>query len=264
MQPVLSSSYIGWGTSSLGIDVSEIAQCIAYFRQIRPASKVVLMGHSTGSQDVMHYLLSPGFGERPKIDGAIVQASISDRECIPMMVDQATHDSAVKIAQAYMEVGRGEDILPSGVTEAFPRTPISARRWLSLISPGPKHEGEDDYFSSDFSDERLKRTFGKIGATGVPICFAYSGADEYVPDFVDKEELVAKWERIIKEGGGVVDEASGVMRGATHTIAKSTKERTSEDSVQDLVTRVAGFAQRIEAGKLQMQTTRGGDGKINL
>ncbi|KAI4136062.1 MAG: hypothetical protein LQ347_000112 [Umbilicaria vellea] len=209
------------------------------------------MGNSTGCQDVMHYLLSPGFEERPKINGAIMQASISDREAIPMMVAQATHDSAVKIAQAYVEDGRVEDIIPSNITgEAFPRTPISARRWLSLISPGPEHDGEDDYFSSDFGDERLRGTFGKIGAAGVPICFAYSGADEYVPDFVNKEKLVAKWERIIREGGGVVDEASGVVRGATHTMAKSTKQRTSEDSVQDLVTRVVGFAQRVEAGRV--------------
>ena len=222
------------------------------------------MGHSTGCQDVMHYLLSPGFDARPKIDGAVLQASVSDRESMLTMLGQETYDSGVKVAQAYVEDGRGEDILPCSVTEMFPRTPISARRWLSLTSPGPEHDGEDDYFSSDFSDERLKGTFGKIGATGVPICFAFSGADEYVPGFVDKEGLVAKWERIIREGGGVVDEASGVVRGATHNVAKSAGERTTEDSVQDLLTRVVSFAQRMETGKLQMQTKQGGDGESNL
>lgn len=222
------------------------------------------MGHSTGCQDVMHYLLSSGCDARPKIDGAIMQASVSDREGILMLLSQEAYDSGVKVAQAYVEAGRGEDILPGSVTGMFPRTPISARRWLSLTSPGPEHNGEDDYFSSDFTDERLKGTFGKIGATGVPICFAFSGADEHVPGFVDKEGLVAKWERIIREGGGVVDEASGVVGGATHNLAKSVGERTSEENVQDLLTRVVGFAQRVETGKLKLQTMQGGDGKSNL
>lgn len=212
----------------------------------------------------MHYLLSPGLEERPNIDGAIMQASVSDREGFLMMLNQEIYDSGVKVAQAYVEDGRGEDILPSSVTKMFPRTPISARRWLSLTSPGPEHDGEDDYFSSDFSDERLEGTFGKIGATGVWICFAFSGADEYVPEFINKERLVAKWERIIREGGGVVDEASGVVEGATHNVANSTEGRASDDSVQDLLIRVVGFAQRVQSGKLQMQTMQGGDGKPNL
>ncbi|KAA6415621.1 MAG: hypothetical protein FRX48_00337 [Lasallia pustulata] len=264
VQPLLSSSYNGWGTSSLGLDVAEIAQCVAYFRRIRPGAKVVLMGHSTGCQDVIHYLLSPGLDARPTIDGVIMQAPISDRECFLMVLDQESYDAGVKVAQAYVEDGRGEDVLPGSVTGMFPRTPISARRWLSLTSPGPEHDGEDDYFSSDFSDERLKATFGKIGATAVPICFAFSGADEHVPNFVDKERLVSRWERFIREGGGVVDEASGVVRGATHNLARSTEERTSDDSVQDLLSRVVGVAQRVETGKLQLQTRNGGHDKSSF
>ena len=223
------------------------------------------MGHSTGCQDVMHYLISPGVAERPKIDGAIMQASVSDREGILMMLSQESYDIGVEAARAYVRDGRGEDILPNNVTEIFPRTPITARRWLSLASPGPEHDGEDDFFSSDLSEERLRGTFGKIGTTGVPICFAFSGADEHVPGFVDKEELVAKWERIIREGEGVVDEASGVVRGARHNLAKSPDERSSGDGgVQDLLTRVVGFAQRVENGTWQMQTMQGGAGKSNL
>ena len=38
--------------------------------------------------------------------------------------------------------------------------PVSAKRRLSLASPGPSHSGEDDFFSSDLDDERLATTFG--------------------------------------------------------------------------------------------------------
>lgn len=57
---LLSSSYRGWGTSSLQKDATEIAQCVQYFQSLRPEQKIVLMGHSTGCQDVMEYVVGKG------------------------------------------------------------------------------------------------------------------------------------------------------------------------------------------------------------
>jgi triacylglycerol esterase/lipase EstA (alpha/beta hydrolase family) len=57
---LLSSSYRGWGTSSLAKDARELSECVSYFASLRPSAKIVLMGHSTGCQDIMEYLLGKG------------------------------------------------------------------------------------------------------------------------------------------------------------------------------------------------------------
>lgn len=57
---LLSSSYRGWGTGSLAKDARELAQCVEYFQNLRPGKMVVLMGHSTGCQDIMEYLVGKG------------------------------------------------------------------------------------------------------------------------------------------------------------------------------------------------------------
>src|ERR1700722_18399349 len=88
MEIQLTSFGVGYGTGDLNRDVEEIAKGVEWLR-LRPqetSSKVVLMGHSTGSQDVLHYLYH-GARKRPVIDGAILQAPVSDREMLNMMLN---------------------------------------------------------------------------------------------------------------------------------------------------------------------------------
>ena len=203
------------------------------------------MGHSTGCQDTIHYLLSPektDDSSRPGLSGAIMQACVSDREAIAMFLSSEAYDASVKLAETYICEGRGADVLPMTVTSDILPAPISAIRWLSLASPSPNHTGEDDYFSSDFSDERLRSTFGKIGATKTPIQILYGEKDQYVPESVDKESLVKRWTTIIKEGGGVVDEDSGVLDGADHNLNGATA-----DVLKDFISRVVRFVKRIDS-----------------
>ena len=213
---LLSSSYSGFGTSDLDQDTYELAQCVTYFSKLRPEAKIVVMGHSTGCQDIMHYLTSPG--QRPKIDGAIMQASISDREAFDTLDDPDHIKKGVDVAQSYVRQGKGNDVIPDYLTNMVFAAPISAKRWLSLISPGPEHAGEDDYFSSDLDDGRLKGTFGAIGKTGTPMLILFSGNDAHVPKHVDKQSLLDRWVRHIKEGGGTVDQNTAVIPGASHTL----------------------------------------------
>ena len=234
---VLSSSYSGWGTLSINDDVREIAQCVAYFRNLRPDGKVVLLGHSTGCQDVLHYLIADG--ERPKIEGGILQSPVSDREGLTEFLSPAEYESSVKLARKYIDDNRGRDVLPERVTGSLFSSPVSANRWMSLASPGPDHVGEDDYFSSDFDDDRIKRTFGKAGAKGTRLSLLYGRNDQYVPDAVDKDGLLHKWIRHIQEGGGMVDESAGIIDGATHTLKEKGKP------TEDMIGRVLGFIDRL-------------------
>ncbi|KFY51277.1 hypothetical protein V497_09240 [Pseudogymnoascus sp. VKM F-4516 (FW-969)] len=235
VQVHLSSSYRSWGISSLGKDVEEISQCIDYLRNTAGKSgKIVLMGHSTGCQDVMHYLVGPSQENRAHIDGGIMQASISDRQAMEIHLTEKQRSNANKVAAEWVAAGREEDVLSAATTLGFFDAPISARRWLSLASPN--HDGEDDYFSSDLSDEQYQKSFGSL-PKGSKLCILYSGSDEFVPEHVDKKALVDKWIGIVKRGSGEVDEKnSGVVEGATHDLKNNPKE-----VVNGLFSRVVGF-----------------------
>ena len=116
----------------------------------------------------MHYLLSQSplsnHPEMMEIDGAILQGSASDREALLKYLPPTECNDACRLAQKYVDEGRGNDIVPFSITTpSFGNSPFTARRFLSLASPGLEHEGEDDYFSSDLPDERSEATFGKLG-----------------------------------------------------------------------------------------------------
>jgi Protein of unknown function (DUF1749) len=241
---LLSSSYLGWGISSLSKDVDELAECVSYFRGIK-TGKIVLMGHSTGCQDVMHYLTGPGHETRPAINGCIIQAPVSDRESMNLSISPEVLSETCKVAKAMVDSGDSEEILPTKLRNGFfSPTPISARRWLSLTSPD--HDGEDDYFSSDLRDDQLLQTFGVLPAAS-PLCILFSGSDEYVPKAIDQRASLKKWVEIVKRGMGQVDEEhSGVIEGATHDLGN-----TSVDVTNELVRRVLGYL-----GALPVQCSR--------
>ena len=238
VEVLLGSSYAGWGVSSLDSDVKELSTCVAYFRSLRPRGRIVLLGHSTGCQDVLHYLISAG--NPPDIDGGILQAPVSDREWMAFFLPPNILDGSVNMAREYIEDGRGDDVLPIKMTGSLFQTPISANRWLSLASPGPDHAGQDDYFSSDFDIERMRRTFGKVGSTRTRLSLLSGGSDQYVPPSVDRHALMGKWLTHIKDGGGVIDDDAGIIDGASHNLGEG------GEPTEDLKRRVLGFIDRLE------------------
>lgn len=232
-QAILSSSYTGWGTSSLQKDARELSKCVAYFRTIK-SGKIVLIGNSTGCQDIMEYLTGAGHEDRAPVDGGIIHSPVSDREAMVTEMAPNVYKSACAAAKAMVDAGDGAEILPSKETDSFFDCPVSASRWLALASPN--HDGDDDYFSSDLTDEQLMRTFGSLPATS-PLCILFSDADEYVNKDIDKLALTKRWIEIAKRGAGKVDEENSVpLEGASHNLAGN-----SDEVVQGLVRRVLGF-----------------------
>ncbi|KAJ9483731.1 hypothetical protein VN97_g9660 [Penicillium thymicola] len=272
---LLSSSYAGWGVGSLDRDVEEIGQCVRFIRDLKAsrqpgalpkAGKIAIMGHSTGSQDVLHYLYSPNpvphkefdFGlqymVRPELDGAIMQAPASDREGLQAIIDSSpqpdnlrkVYDQLVGFSKEQPYTAEKNDtILPLNLTAklSYPRdTPLSARRFLSLVSPqSPENPSEDDLFSSDLSDKRLQETFGRVGPQGIvksSLLVLYSGEDEYCPHWVDKEKLLQRWQQATEAGGAKWDaENSGVIPRASHNV--------HDEGQQDLIDRVLRYLQTL-------------------
>jgi pimeloyl-ACP methyl ester carboxylesterase len=240
---ILRSSYNGWATGRLSRDAREIGECVDYFRNLRPGKKVVLMGHSTGCQDIMEYLVGPDAKNQPPIDGAILQGGVSDRQAWEYMLEndeqRKEFKEIVDKAKEMIDDGDEKGILPvkgNLVAEGL-GAPITAYRTYSLLSKG----GDDDYFSTDLSDEHFHLTFGKIPQT-TPLCFLLGNEDPYVPAKINKSELLQRWTKIVREGGGVVDDTNGgVVEGAHHNL-----NGDPDEVVQDLVKRVVGFVEGVE------------------
>lgn len=264
VQILISSSYKGWGTGSLRRDAKEIGQLVRYLRseQGGQREKIVLVGHSTGTQDVAEYITKFEQEKKQnqkqqgtanddyelfKVDGAVLQASVSDREGI---VEEL--GSLEKLNELISEVqdlikqqqqqqqnaitttssSKGNDnlhfLLPDKFAKIWFGTPITAYRFLSLALPN----GDDDYFSSDLADSKLAEIFGSVDK---PLLIAFSGNDEFVPQRVNKHELVKKWQSFVNEKYN--SSYSGVIEGASHNVGP-----TSEPGAQEeLINRISGF-----------------------
>ncbi|KAJ5219617.1 hypothetical protein N7468_008821 [Penicillium chermesinum] len=212
----LSSAYGAWGTSSLSKDIGEIFKCINFIRDLRKMrspheehGKMVLMGHSTGCQDILYYL---------------------------------TDTKSGSMSQPPLE------LLPLAMTTKMGftlDTPFNGYRFLSIASPeSPGSPSDDDMFSSDLPDAALAKTFGRVSACGKlkgQLLVLYSECDEYVPSEVDKRALMQRWERATNAGGEQKwDPESGLIPGAIHNV---------EFHGQDwLIARVHGYLQRVERG----------------
>jgi len=154
-------------------------------------------------------------------------------------MDPELYQQSCKAAQTLVDAGEGHEILSSKLNRFFP-APVSAKRWLSLASPN--HDGDDDYFSSDLTDDQLLQTFGKLPARA-PICILFSGADQYLPKHIDVEAVTKRWIEIAKKGEGRVDEENSVaVEGATHNLMGDKPE-----VVETLVKRVLGFLNGLPA-----------------
>lgn len=244
----LGSAGHSWGVSSIARDADEMAKIVAYLRERRPGGKVVIMGHSTGCQDCMEYLVGKNASERPAVDGVILQAPVSDREALEEELPEAFKHEADQLALKMCREKHSTDCMPSRLTKpVYGRMGITAKRWLDVSSPAPDHSGADDYFSSDLSVERLRTTFGKIPGNS-PLLILYGGADEAVPAKVDKEKLIRTWMDVVKASCGVVDESNGAkpVAGASHNLNDS-----PEEVVADLVGRVVNFIAQIDKGSLR-------------
>jgi hypothetical protein len=283
----LTSSYQAWGLGHLDRDTTEIAQCIEYINEYKQAKfggggKVVLMGHSTGSQDVLHYLYRSNphtslssfdkdlqHMKRPAIDGAIMQAPVSDREAIHWVLEKgigcrapsdcrAAYDKLIVIAQEEARNNRACDtLLPLDITTqlGYPAShPVSCRRFLSLVSPdSPNTPQEDDLFSSDISDEQLDKTFGMIHERALlryKLLVMPSGADQAVPDWIDKANLLARWQKAADRNGSAQiwdTENSGPIPNASHALSNDDQAEPRQYLVEKVQNYLSGLENALTA-----------------
>ncbi|KAI0481171.1 DUF1749-domain-containing protein [Xylariaceae sp. FL0804] len=224
----LKSSFLGFGFARLADDVADVSALVKYLREIG-REKVVLMGHSTGSQDCMEYT-SPAHKLEP-VDGYILQAPACDRDALVLEAGLAKVDESVGVARELVAAGRAHERMPlAQLPASFQDTPISAGRWYALAA----EDGEDNYFSPHLTDDAARGLWQRIDK---PVLVLHSGSDEYVPVTVDKEGLIARWRSLCR--AGIASELSGAIPGAGHRVEEPESEKW-------LVNRVVDFLQSIK------------------
>jgi len=62
-------------------------------------------------------------------------------------------------------------------------------------------KGDDDFFSSDLSDGRLKEIWQHPTWKDIPVLVLYGREDQYTPNFVDKVSMIQRWEKFYEAHG---------------------------------------------------------------
>lgn len=217
VQPIMSSSYAGYGTGSLDRDVEELAQLARYLQTERGATAIVLAGHSTGTQDAVHFMSAAPEDVRSLVRAIVLQAPVSDRESATLEGDAAERAAKLKRAEALVAEGKGDTLIDL----QYGFVPLTAARYASLNGRG----GLDDMFSSDLSDAELAGRLRHLATPGLRTLFVHSLADEYVPPSVDAEALAR---RFVTAAGGPAFASSLLLPGAKHNLASPDGEAASE------------------------------------
>lgn len=232
-QTLLTSSYSGWGISSLAKDTAELRKAVGYFRSQVGGSrkKIVLMGHSTGCQDTMEYITrewhKPGFSGEHEIQGAILQAPVSDCENLAQHLGASEiEDLLLEIERNFILTGKADEILPEKYRKLCWGYPITAYRFKSLMMP----RQDDDYFSSFLSQDDFGESFAKIEC---PLLVLYGSKDEFVPSHIDKQALIDSWKQATPSA--LWSTFSKVLNGATHDVGPNSDPETQQDLIDTVV-----------------------------
>ena len=195
VNPILRSSYNQFGFGSLDEDVEDLDDLIEFLKgdtegAERGDFKLILVGHSTGCQQIVHFLRKAALAKEV-VNGVFLQAPVSDRESQP-------NSSFCSVAEEMVKSGKGDEFMPRSCMWS----PITANRFASLYSA--RADG-DDYFSSDLTDGELASRLGHVkkmvsdDEAKLSFCVAaFSMKDEYVPENVDKDAIV---DRLAAIGG---------------------------------------------------------------
>lgn len=189
IQVNLSSSFGSCGVSSLQQDARELEVIVRYLHTEMRMKKVVLVGHSTGAQDIISYLRHVKGNSSPesKIDGAIFISGVSDREAFSLL-NCVTGKHLIDEAMQLVEKGEPDGVLRERVMGCH----FTAKRLLSLT----QRLGEDDMFSTDLTEEELTHIFEPLD---VPCLFIYGEQDEFVPDMNMLRQFTERMIGVVKK-----------------------------------------------------------------
>ncbi|KAI9321610.1 hypothetical protein BX666DRAFT_1004486 [Dichotomocladium elegans] len=219
IQVQLSSSYTGYGIVNLQTDSDELDHLVRYLKEEKKKKTIVLLGHSTGSQDC--YWHNKNGKMNAAVAGYILQAPVSDRE------STYAHDPRaaewVSLASAMRADGRGAELMP----RAIGHVPTTADRYFSLNAFG----GDDDVFSTDLPDDMIERLYKDVHR---PMAWVHAKDDEHWVTTNDQMDVMKRYQKFCP-----AIEMIGTVESGGHEIA-------SEEGKHQLVDFVLEFIRKFE------------------
>lgn len=252
VQPMLRSSGGGWGGCSIMEDAEDLSRCVAYFQE-EGATSVVLMGHSTGKYVsylqtccCAYILASPGTQDTiayhhmlrsfpmPKINASILQAPVSDRECLHAMAPDLDVPSPLQPPEG----SSLDSFIPRHLSSLWgTRSGITYKRWNSITAKAESDAIDlaacEDFFSSDMSETRWRNVFEPVKT---PMLVLLSDRDESYPSHVAADDMLAKFRKALGEDRWSQD--SRVLKDADHAV-------TEEEARVALIESVTAFLKRL-------------------
>ncbi|KAK4523696.1 hypothetical protein GAYE_PCTG75G1592 [Galdieria yellowstonensis] len=220
VQPILSSSYHGFGRSSLDQDVAELDTLIDFLSLQYEPDSFFLIGHSTGCQDAVTFFRKGRNAHR--IRGIVLQAPVSDRDFLHSLPH--AEERLKKAEEIYATQGPETLLNDPLFTSVFPV--LTARRFLSLA----QRLGDDDMFSYDLTDEELDARLRHM--RNVPTYAIFSEKDEAVPDSIPYLDLA-------KRLCAVMGATCYMLSNANHAISNS------EDCTREFIEQVVNFIEKV-------------------
>lgn len=135
------------------------------FAQSQGAKKIILVGHSTGSQKAVYYLSKSHLGGGI-VTGVILLSPLSDFAGIIDSVGLENYENLLKISKALVDSGNPHTLLPGSIW----REAIDAQRFLSLYTP----TSTEEIFS--YVTPEKKSLYSKIKT---PLLVIFGEEDEY-------------------------------------------------------------------------------------
>lgn len=199
LQPVLRSSYAGFGVATLDFDACDLRNLFwaLRLRDDLNQKKTVMLGFSTGCQSILRYIETEQ--NTQTFHGIILQGAVSDRQCMT----ENWHDDLREL------FGRDPDCHMHSKENMYTKRVfgcgIAYRRLADLLMS----EGLDDFFSVDskFCLDRMERVL-----KGQMTLFAFGLADEYIPSM----EAYLKMLQLLKRRLPDVHECA--FEGADHSM----------------------------------------------
>ena len=136
------------------------------------------------------------------------------------------HSTHLSHARSLLAEKKENEMMPRSAFWA----PITAKRYNSLFDVN----GDDDFFSSDLSEDELIDRLGHVGSigreSGLRLLAAFSSKDEYVPDFVEKDVLLKRLVSAMNNNNNHNDETNNVAEGlmlsnANHNLSDGEESR---------------------------------------
>ncbi|KAK8791123.1 hypothetical protein WA158_005754 [Blastocystis sp. Blastoise] len=200
VQPMLRSSYLQYGITSLQTDCEDLDELMIVLSEEYHFQKFFLMGHSTGCQDIVYFLKHSSVLDKVKVEAICLQGAVSDREWM-------NEDPNTSKWRQWCE-----DHKSQGMDTLLPReadiAPISIYRYLSLSG----RLTDDDMFSTDLTDTEMESIFSHIN---MPTLFIYSSNDQYVPASVNKQKYVHRIDNAIRHCNAYL------LQGADHEVSNT-------------------------------------------